>query len=85
VPPQQGGWFSNDATRNNNATDELDTLATLFPNGDTNEDVLAEYAGFVAGDNESVGSYTAHEANGIVTNSVGFGGHYPRRKTSCSS
>jgi hypothetical protein len=51
-------------------------LAALFRNGDTEEDVLAEYAELFAGDNESVGGYTDHEANRIVTNSVGFGGHY---------
>lgn len=69
--------FPDDADRNNKAADELEALAVLFRNDDSDEDILAEYAEMFDDDNPTVDPSTAHEAKGIVTNQVGFGGNYP--------
>lgn len=68
--------FPDDADRNNNAADELEALAVLFRNDDTDEDIRAEYAEMFDDDNPTVDSFTAYDAKGIITNQIGFGGNF---------
>ena len=69
--------FPDDADRNNAAAEELEALAVLFRNDDTDDDIRAEYADLFDDDNPSVDPTTAHEVKGIITRGIGFGGNYP--------
>lgn len=68
--------FPEDAERNNAAAEASDELATIFRNDDTEEDILAEYAEMFDDDNPSVDPTSAHEAQGIVLRSIGFGNNF---------
>lgn len=70
---EKASEYPEDASRNNEAAAASDELATLFRNDDTDEDILAEYAEMFDADNPSVDPYHAHEGQGIVVKSIGFG------------